>query len=332
MSNMDDWKIFTGEDQPHDKILKLNEIQPPWREFDGVAIERKPINPPERDKYRAEKFKIDKDLVDMVNASLYLRRPLLITGRPGTGKSSLIYKVAYELNLGKVLKWPITSKTTLKDGLYQYDAIGRLQDQKFSPENKTDEKEINKYLRLGPLGTALLPTNRPRALLIDEIDKSDFDLPNDLLNLFEEGEFTVPELQRLKEPKVKIRTEETEDESKEDQLTEIEKGKVKCSQFPFVVITSNEEREFPPAFLRRCLRYKMKDPDEAQLRDVVTVHLGEELAKQSEDIIKKFVEKKNKTHLLATDQLLNAVFLVLQCKVPDGEREKLAEKLMQELS
>src|SRR5262249_38678447 len=145
--------------------------------------------------------------IELVNAALYLRRPLLITGRPGTGKSSLIYAVAWELRLGEVLRWSITSRSTLQQGLYHYDAIGRLQDSQLG--GTTTEKrlppDISKYLKLGPLGTALLPTARPRALLIDEIDKSDLDLPNDLLNIFEEGEFPIPELERFDQEIVEIR-------------------------------------------------------------------------------------------------------------------------------
>ncbi|MFM6527076.1 MAG: MoxR family ATPase, partial [Dolichospermum sp.] len=99
----------------------------------------------------------------------------------GTGKTSLAYAVAYELGLGEVLHWPITTRTTLKDGLYSYDAIGRLQDAK--DKDKDNLAEIGKYINLGSLGTALLPSEKPRVLLIDEIDKSDIDLPNDLLHI-----------------------------------------------------------------------------------------------------------------------------------------------------
>ncbi|MFM6859063.1 MAG: MoxR family ATPase, partial [Dolichospermum sp.] len=113
----------------------------------------------------------------------------------GTGKTSLAYAVAYELGLGEVLHWPITTRTTLKDGLYSYDAIGRLQDAK--DKDKDNLAEIGKYINLGSLGTALLPSEKPRVLLIDEIDKSDIDLPNDLLHIFEEGEFEIPVLRRI---------------------------------------------------------------------------------------------------------------------------------------
>ena len=175
----------------------------------------------------------------MVNAALYLRRPLLVTGKPGTGKSTLAYSIAAELMLGPVLHWPITSRSRLDDGLYRYDAIGRLQESTLTGERVLD---VGRYLTLGALGTALLPQRRPRVLLIDELDKSDIDLPNDLLNVFEEGRFEIPELVRLPADQRVVDSVMTADGT--DRVT-VQDGVVRCDEFPIVVITSNGEREFP---------------------------------------------------------------------------------------
>ena len=121
-----------------------------------------------------------------------LRRPLLVTGNPGVGKSGLAYQIARDLGLGRVLHWSITSRSTLRSGLYDFDAIGRAQ------AGASGTSLVGDFVHLGPLGTALLPYARPRVLLIDELDKSDIDLPNDLLNVFEDGTYTVPELIRLR--------------------------------------------------------------------------------------------------------------------------------------
>ena len=174
---MTSWKIFTGTGEPHGGLERLPE-PPSWRVFKDEIT---------RQSNKGATFKARPEEIDLVNAALYLRRPLLITGKPGIGKTSLAYAVAHELQMGEVLYWPITTRTTLKDGLYNYDAIGRLQDSQqkghISSVSETDQQDIGRYIRLGPLGTALLPvqsSKQPRILLVDEIDKSDVDLHNDL--------------------------------------------------------------------------------------------------------------------------------------------------------
>jgi MoxR-like ATPase len=150
-------------------------------------------------------------LLQAVNAAIHLRRPLLVRGEPGTGKTSLAYALAQRLQLGPVLHWRITSRSRLVDGLYRYDALGMLQDLQRDdfllrrqgqqqpieqPREQPRERPMADYISLGPVGTAFLPSLLPRVLLIDEIDKADPQLPNELLHLFEEGEFDIPELTR----------------------------------------------------------------------------------------------------------------------------------------
>jgi MoxR-like ATPase len=266
-------------------------------------------------------FQTTPEMVDAVNAALHLRRPLLVTGRPGSGKSSLIRSVADELKLGRVLRWHVTSSSTLRDALYRYDALGRLQEHQLTKR----APDISSYLRLGPLGTALLPTDRPRALLVDEIDKSDVDLPSDLLNVFERGEFDIPELARLGLDTVEIR----EDDG--DELFPITKGKVQCKEFPFVVLTSNGERDFPPAFLRRSVQFRMPDPEPELLRRIVAAHLGEAVTTAAEQMIEEFADLASSNNKQATDQLLNAIFVVTRTTPDPGERERLIRMLWKEL-
>ena len=225
-------------------------------------------------------------VVEVVNAALYLRRPILVTGDPGVGKSSLAYSIAHELGLGQVLSWNINSRSTLSEGLYQYDAIARLRDVSFDrragdpktpadlEERKQKAEDIGRYIKLGPLGTAYVATGTPRVVLIDEIDKSDIDLPNDLLHVFENGEFEIPELVRMADanPRVSVTTGEV-DENNAPKRVDVNNGRVQCTIFPFVVITSNGERELPPAFLRRCLRVDIPKPGTDQLSEIATAHL-----------------------------------------------------------
>jgi MoxR-like ATPase len=337
-----DWKLFQGDNRdPHDAIENLPEA-PPWRPFG------KPASPgASRRKQRGETFRARPEEIEMVNAALYLRRPLLITGKPGTGKSSLAYAVAHELKLGEVLYWPITTRTTLKDGLYSYDAIGRLQAVKQSDaQDKDDPQKIADYVTLGPLGTALLASDRPRVLVIDEIDKSDIDLPNDLLTIFEEGRFEIPELARLEKDSdegappsapigVKIRTAYVgaSDGTGAEKKVTITGGRISCTEFPLVILTSNGERDFPPAFLRRCLRLNMRDPKIDELKRIITAHLENcDLSDAEVDgLIGNFLDRRDgrNQEQLSTDQLLNALFMIARQRDWVGdEKEILIEHLL----
>lgn len=244
-------------------------------------------------------------------------RPLLVTGSPGTGKSSLAHQIAAELRLGPVLWWPVVSRTTLRDGLYDYDAIGRVQD---APGGGPDAPvgplpDVGAYLTLGPLGTALLPWRRPRVLLIDELDKSDIDLPNDLLHVFEEGEFRIRELERVAglQPEVPVLTAD------HGEPVTVAKGHVRCREFPIVVITSNGEREFPPAFRRRCLEVRMPDPGPERLAAMVEAHFGRR-DEQTAELIRSFLVRGRDGGTLAADRLLNTVHMLSNREaMPDRE-------------
>jgi MoxR-like ATPase len=333
---MSNWLIYTGVPDPHDGISRLPP-PPNWRDFDGGPPMATPADEDTDHERRLGTLAPpdpDDRSVEMVNAALYLRRPLLVTGRPGTGKSSLAHAVARELKLGPVLRWPITSRSTLQEGLYRYDPIARLGDENLrqlrtnrSGKLPAAEADIGRYVRLGPLGTALLPFDRPRVLLVDEIDKSDIDLPNDLLNVFEDGEFEIPELSRLPtESPVSVRTADRGGSAL------VARGLIACRAFPFVVLTSNGEREFPPAFLRRCLRLNLPEPSSERVAAIVAAHLGPAATARATNLIEDFLARRH-TGQIATDQLLNAVYLATSGDMPtEGKFRDVLDALLISLS
>jgi MoxR-like ATPase len=309
-----DWPVYRGGGEPSAGIDGLPD-PPPWRRFDGGSLVEADFGQAgaanRRRTAAAMSYRADAPVVDVVNAAIFLRRPLLVTGKPGAGKSTLAYSIAYELGLGPVLYWPITSRSKVGDGLYRYDALGRLHEanlSQYAAARRSGEHvanpDIGRYVHLGPLGSALLPRAKPRVLLIDELDKSDLDLPNDLLNIFEEGEFEIPELRRLPADQsvVEVMTADS------DNRVPIHRGLVTCHAFPIVIITSNGEREFPAAFLRRCLWLDMQPPDRERLARIVAAQLGPETLARCGDLIDLFLARRTESDL-ATDQLLNAIYL-----------------------
>ncbi|MBY8916030.1 MoxR family ATPase [Nitratireductor rhodophyticola] len=181
----------------------------------------------------------DKDLMVAVNAAIALERPLLVKGEPGTGKTELAKQVAAALGLD-LIEWHVKSTTRAQQGLYEYDAVSRLRDSQLGDERFND---IKNYIRRGKLWEAFA-ADRKTVLLIDEIDKADIEFPNDLLQELDKMEFFVYE------------TGET----------------VKAIHRPIVIITSNNEKELPDAFLRRCFFHYIRFPDAETLADIVEVH------------------------------------------------------------
>jgi MoxR-like ATPase len=181
----------------------------------------------------------DTDLKVAVNAAIALERPLLIKGEPGTGKTVLAAEIAKAIQ-APLIEWHIKSTTKALQGLYEYDAVSRLRDSQFGDPRVSD---IKNYIRRGKLWEAFVAPARP-VLLIDEIDKADIEFPNDLLQELDRMEFFVYE------------TAET----------------IKAKQRPVVVITSNNEKELPDAFLRRCFFHYIRFPDTETMKAIIEVH------------------------------------------------------------
>ncbi|MGI5184779.1 AAA family ATPase [Dactylosporangium sp. CA-152071] len=314
---------------------KLTET--PWRIFTGSGVagaddawKTLPPPPPWRDRAKAiHSFVIEEPLLDAVNAALHLRRPLLLTGPPGSGKSTLASLIAAELHLGEVLNWHVTSRSTLTDALYHYDALGRLHATQTAPEGEA--VGVDRFVTLGPLGTALAAADRPRAVLIDEIDKSDFDLPGDLLNVLDEGEFEVPALARDSQPE--SATAVTHRVRGADRARHaVTNGVVRRTHWPVIVLTSNGERAFPAPFLRRCVRFEMPTARESFIQAVVARHIGH-AAVREQDEIRAFAARLVKGENLALDQLLNFLYLFSGPGGTDPDvRSRMQAVLLQELN
>jgi len=233
------------------------------------------------------------DLKVAVNAAVALERPLLIKGEPGTGKTVLAYEVAKALN-APLITWHIKSTTKAQQGLYEYDAVTRLRDSQLGDERV---KDVKNYIKRGKLWEAFESEQRP-VLLIDEIDKADIEFPNDLLQELDRMEFFVYE------------TGET----------------IKAKVRPVMIITSNNEKELPDAFLRRCFFHYIRFPEEATMQAIVDVHFPGIKQKLVSEALRIFYDMRKVPGLKkkpSTSELLDWLKLLL---VEDIDDQVLREK------
>ena len=239
------------------------------------------------------------DLKVAVNAAMTLERPLLIKGEPGTGKTVLAIEVAKALGT-PLIEWHIKSTTKAQQGLYEYDAVSRLRDSQLGDERV---KDIRNYIKKGKLWEGFTAEKRP-VLLIDEIDKADIEFPNDLLQELDRMEFFVYE------------TNET----------------IKAKQRPIVMITSNNEKELPDAFLRRCFFHYIKFPDAETMRQIVEVHFPGLKGMLVSDALKVFYDMRDVPGIKkkpSTSELLDWLKLLLNEDIsPETLRERDPKKLI----
>jgi len=243
------------------------------------------------------------DLKVAVNAAITLSRPLLVKGEPGTGKTALALEVADAIGV-PIIEWHIKSTTKAHQGLYEYDAVSRLRDSQLGDERVHD---IKNYIKRGKLWEAFQMDVRP-VLLIDEIDKADIEFPNDLLQELDRMEFFVYE------------TGET----------------IKAANRPIVIITSNNEKELPDAFLRRCFFHYIKFPDAETMRQIVEVHfpgLKGRLVSEAMRIFYEIREVPGIKKKPSTSELLDWIKLLLNEDVsPETLRETDQRKLIPPLA
>lgn len=205
----------------------------------------------------SDDYVVTKELMNAVNVSIALQKPLLIKGEPGTGKTMLAESISKALDMDLII-WGIKSTTKAQEGLYVYDTVQRLYDSQFGEGNVSD---IKQYIKLGKLGEAFT-SDKQVVLLIDEIDKADLEFPNDLLWELDKMEFYINE------------TKET----------------IKTKHRPIVIITSNAEKELPDAFLRRCIFHYIEFPDAEKMEEIINVHFGNMDQKLCQKALEAFYE------------------------------------------
>ncbi len=239
------------------------------------------------------------DLKVAVNAAITLERPLLIKGEPGTGKTVLAIEVARALG-APLIEWHIKSTTKAQQGLYEYDAVSRLRDSQLGDERV---KDIRNYIKRGKLWEAFTADERP-VLLIDEIDKADIEFPNDLLQELDRMEFFVYELNET----------------------------VKARRRPIVMITSNNEKELPDAFLRRCFFHYIKFPDPETMKAIVEVHFPGLKGMLVSEALKIFFDMREVPGIKkkpSTSELLDWLKLLLNEDIgPETLKERDPKKLI----
>ena len=230
------------------------------------------------------------DLMLAVNAAVTLQRPLLVKGEPGTGKTMLAEEVAVALGM-PLLQWHIKSTTKAQQGLYEYDAVSRLRDSQLADVDASDRvKDIRNYIIRGILWQAFT-ADKPQVLLIDEIDKADIEFPNDLLRELDRMEFYCYETREL----------------------------IKARHRPLVFITSNNEKELPDAFLRRCFFHYIKFPDAATMQAIVDVHFPNIKKELLSAAMKAFFDVRNLPGLKkkpSTSELLDWLKLLVAEDIP----------------